>query len=56
MKRIFYAISLICAIGCAANIWCIVTHQPSSLHLNGFAAVLSGVAAVLIFAIAREVV
>jgi hypothetical protein len=42
-------VSAACAVLCAANIWCLVTHQPSTLHLNFVAAVFSGLGSIVCF-------
>jgi hypothetical protein len=48
MKPICYGLSLLCAVGCGLNIWCVVTNQPSEFHLNVLAAVVCGVASLVI--------
>jgi hypothetical protein len=55
MKSVFYSLSLVCAIGCALNIWCVVTTQPSTLHLNVVAAIFCGTCALIILILARLV-
>lgn len=50
-----FIFTAICLVLCAANVWCVVTHQPSSLHLNLLSAIVSGVAAVLTFIVGLSV-
>lgn len=45
-----YVMSAACAIGCLTNVLCIVTHQPSELHLNLVAAIVCGLASLILLA------
>jgi hypothetical protein len=54
MKIGLYVFSVICLMLCGLNIWCIATRQPSNLHLNGLAAVVTGFASVICFFVAKD--
>lgn len=47
MKITLYIFCLACFVFCALNIWCVVNNEPSYLHLNLIAAMISGLAAVV---------
>lgn len=47
MKAILYLFSLLCAVMCGLNIWCLATDQPSTLHLNGIAALVDGLVSII---------
>lgn len=47
VKLMFYTLSVILLTLCGLNVWCVVTKQPSTLHLNIPAAVLTLIAAIV---------